>query len=97
MKTIIDKNTGEVLYASLNEVDLKDNEMLIDSLLTENFVNPYWNFANGTFYESATPEEIAQATTPTVTVNEVIIDIVTKQVETMSDEEKNELVQLLNT
>ncbi len=97
MKTIIDKNTGEVLYASLNEVDLKENEISIDSLLTENFVNPYWSFANSAFYESATPEEIAQATTPTVTVNDVIIDIVTKQVETMSDEEKNELVQLLNT
>ena len=95
MKTIIDKNTGQVLYASLNEVDLKENETSIDSLLTENFINPYWSFANSTFYESATPEEIAQATT--LTVNEVIIDLVTKQVETMTEEEKNGLIQLLNT
>ena len=97
MKTIIDRITGKVLYASLNEVDLKDNEMLIDSLLTENFVNPYWNFANGTFYENATEQEIALAQAPTVTVNEVIIELVTKQVEVMSEEEKNDLIQLLNT
>jgi hypothetical protein len=33
---------------------------------------------------------------PTLTVNEVIIDLVTKQVETMTEEEKNELITLLN-
>ena len=96
MKTIIDKNTGKVLFATLNEVDLKENEIAIDSLLTENFANPYWSFENSTFYENATAEEIAQATVPTLTVNEVIIDLVTKQVEVMSDEEKNELITLLN-
>jgi hypothetical protein len=96
MKTIIDKNTGEVLFATLNEVDLKQNEIAIDSLLTENFANPYWDFSNSTFYENATPEEIAQATLPTLTVNEVIIDLVTKQVETMTEEEKSELLTLLN-
>ncbi len=96
MKTIIDKNTGEVLFATLNEVDLKQNEIAIDNLLQDNFANPYWSFENSTFYENATAEEIAQATPPSLTVNEVIIDLVTKQVETMSDEEKNELITLLN-
>jgi hypothetical protein len=96
MKTIIDKNTGEVLFATLNEVDLKQNEIAIDNLLQDNFANPYWDFSNSTFYENATPEEIAESTPPTLTVNEVIIDLVTKQVETMSDEEKNELITLLN-
>lgn len=58
-------------------------------------VKEFWN---GTAWiEGATPEEIAQATTPTLTVNEVIIDLVTKQVETMTEEEKNNLLQLLNT
>jgi|688.fasta_scaffold1551779_2 hypothetical protein len=97
MKTIIDKNTGEVLFATLNEVDLKQNEIAIDNLLQDNFVSAYWSFENSTFYENATAEEIAQATVPTLTVNEVIIDLVTKQVETMTDEEKNDLLTLLNT
>jgi hypothetical protein len=33
---------------------------------------------------------------PTLTVNEVIIDLVTRQVETMTEEEKSELLTLLN-
>ena len=95
MKTIIDKITGKVLYASLNEVDLKDNEMLIDSLLTENFVNPYWNFANGTFYENATEQEIFEASQQNVNIDEVLIDLLSKQVSAMTDTEKNQLLQNL--
>jgi len=34
---------------------------------------------------------------PSLTVNEVIIDLVTKQVQVMSDEEKSELLTLLNS
>ena len=42
--------------------------------------------------------EVEQETTvPTLTVNEVIIDLVTRQVEVMSDEEKSELLTLLNS
>jgi hypothetical protein len=42
--------------------------------------------------------EVEQETTaPTLTVNEVIIDLVTRQVEVMSDEEKSELLNLLNS
>ena len=44
----------------------------------------------------AIEEEIAAAQTPTLTVNEVIIDLVTRQVEVMSEEEKSELLTLLN-
>jgi hypothetical protein len=33
---------------------------------------------------------------PSLTLNEVIIDLVTKQVEVMSEEEKSELLTLLN-
>ena len=52
---------------------------------------------NGTqWVEGATEEEIAAAQTPTLTVNEVIIDLVTRQVEVMSEEEKSELLTLLN-
>jgi hypothetical protein len=38
-----------------------------------------------------------EVTAPSLTLNEVIIDLVTKQVEVMSEEEKSELLQnLLN-
>lgn len=38
-----------------------------------------------------------EVTPPSLTVNEVIIDLVTRQVEVMSDEEKSELLTLLNS
>ena len=50
MKTIIDKNTGQVLYASIIEVDLSENEIAIDELLTESLENPYFDFETKTFY-----------------------------------------------
>jgi hypothetical protein len=34
---------------------------------------------------------------PSLTLNDVIIDLVTKQVQVMSDEEKSELLTLLNS
>ena len=37
-----------------------------------------------------------EVTPPSLTVNEVIIDLVTRQVEVMSEEEKSELLTLLN-
>lgn len=95
MKTIID-TTGKVLYATSIDIDLQSNEIAIDELLQDNFINPYWNFANSTFYENATEQEIAATTPPNLTVNEVIIDLVTRQVETMTEEEKSELLTLLN-
>jgi hypothetical protein len=50
MKTIIDKNTGQVLYASIIEVDLSENEIAIDELLTEEMENAYFDFETKTFY-----------------------------------------------
>jgi len=50
MKTIIDKNTGKVLYCSMVEVELLENEITIDELLTEEMENPYFNFNSKTFY-----------------------------------------------
>jgi len=97
MKTIIDSNTGKVLYATSIDIDLQSNEIAIDDLLQDNFINPYWNFANSTFYENATEQEISATTPPSLTLNEVIIDLVTKQVEIMTDEEKSELLTLLNS
>ena len=95
MKTIID-TTGKVLYATSIDINLQENEIAIDDLLQDNFINAYWDFANSRFYEGATEQEIAATTPPSLTVNEVIIDLVTRQVEVMSEEEKSELLTLLN-
>ena len=52
----------------------------------------------GILYETIDFEiEVEQEVTPpSLTVNEVIIDLVTRQVEVMSEEEKSELLTLLN-
>lgn len=52
MKTIIDKNTGQMLYCSAIEVDLQENEIAIDELLTEVFENPYFDFQTRSFYDN---------------------------------------------
>jgi len=53
----------------------------------------------GILYETIEFEiEVEQeVTAPSLTVNEVIIDLVTRQVEVMSEEEKSELLTLLNS
>jgi len=61
MKTIVDNNTGEVLFSTAIEVDLQDNQVLIDEIPTEYFVKPYFNFETRTFYDGATQEEINEA------------------------------------
>jgi len=50
MKTIIDKNTGKVLFCSMIEVELLENEISIDELLTEEMENPYFDFEKRIFY-----------------------------------------------
>lgn len=54
---------------------------------------------NGVDYETITFEqEVEQeVTAPSLTVNEVIIDLVTKQVETMTEEEKTDILQTILT
>ena len=48
IKTIVDKNTGEVLYASLVEVELQENEMLVNAS-SEDFT--HYNFETHEFYD----------------------------------------------
>jgi hypothetical protein len=50
MKTIIDKNTGKVLYCRKDEPTL-ENEMAVDLLLTIPMENPYYDFNTQTFYD----------------------------------------------
>jgi hypothetical protein len=95
MKTIID-TTGKVLYATSIDIDLQPNEIAIDNLLQDNFINPYWDFQNSNFYENATEQEILEE--PTLPIaNEIVIDLLTKQVETMTEEEKTGILQTLLT
>ena len=60
MKTIIDKNSGKLLYCVIEITTLQDNEIAVDELVTENFVSAFYNFETKEFYEGATPEEIAE-------------------------------------
>ena len=96
MKTIIDSITGKVLYATSIEVDLQENEIAIDNLLQDNFVNPYWDFENSKFYENATSQELLEEPIQPI-ANEIVIDLLTKQVETMTEEEKTDILQTLLT
>jgi hypothetical protein len=60
MKTIIEIATNKVVGVTYSNECL-ETETLIDELLTENLVSPFFNFDTRTFYEGATPEEIEQA------------------------------------
>jgi hypothetical protein len=60
MKTVINKQSGKVLFASANFEDT-DTEIGINEILTEYFVIPYFNQETKEFYEGATPAEIEQA------------------------------------
>lgn len=64
MKTIIDKNTGEVLFTSVIEVELQENESIIDYLLVDTYIKPYWDFEALSFYEGATIQEINDTKIP---------------------------------
>ena len=61
MKTIIDKKTGKVLYATILEFNDTETEIGVNELVTENFVKPYFDFKTKKFYEFATVEEIAES------------------------------------
>lgn len=59
MKTIINKQSGKVLFAIANFEDT-ETEIAIDEILTEPFIVPYFNQETREFYEGATQEEIEE-------------------------------------
>ena len=61
MKIILNATTGEVLFNTIIEIDLQDNQVSIDEVLTESYIKPYFNFETRTFYEGATLEEINES------------------------------------
>jgi hypothetical protein len=52
MRTIIDQTSGKVLYSIIDEIeiDLMENEVIIYEVVTDEFINPYYNFDQNTFY-----------------------------------------------
>jgi len=50
MKTIVDKKTGRVLFGTIIEVELLENEIAIEESLTQEMENPYFDFNTKTFY-----------------------------------------------
>lgn len=65
MKTVINKQSGKVLFASANFEDT-ETEIGIDEILTEFFILPYFNQETVAFYEGATQEEIAKLRTENI-------------------------------
>lgn len=59
MKTVINKQSGKVLFAIADWIDT-ETEIGIDEILTEFFIVPYFNQETGDFYEGATQEEIEE-------------------------------------
>lgn len=59
MKTIINKQSGKVLFATDGEFIETETEIGVDEKLTENFLVPHFNQTTREFYEGATEEEIA--------------------------------------
>jgi hypothetical protein len=60
MKTIIDENTGKVLFAAADDYQVLKNEMAVNEVLTDSFISPFFNKVSRTFYEGATAQEIAE-------------------------------------
>lgn len=58
MKTILETNTGKVLFAVIDNYELQEGQTSIDLLLTEEFVNPYYDFTTSSFYEGADSTEV---------------------------------------
>ncbi|WP_264521217.1 hypothetical protein [Flavobacterium sp. N1994] len=51
MKTVIDKNSGKVLFVTAIEVELSSDQILIDDYPTGDFNNPYYSTSKKEFYE----------------------------------------------
>jgi hypothetical protein len=89
MKTILEITSGKVLFVALEGYELQDNQTAIDLLLTEEFVNPYYDFATLSFYEGATTQEIndikiPQALEIDLYYTGLISDLLRKHIEKLS-------------
>ena len=53
LQFIVDKNTGQVLFATTVVIDLPENQVLVSENLPDNIENPYYDFITKTFYNYA--------------------------------------------
>lgn len=60
MKTIIQKATVKVVYCTDGDFQETETLIAVPELVTEDFVEAYFNWESRTFYEGATPEQISQ-------------------------------------
>ena len=59
MKTIIDKQSGKLLYATDDDnVKVSKNEIAIDIHLNTPMAKPFFNFETKEYYETATEQEV---------------------------------------
>jgi hypothetical protein len=89
MKTILETSTGKVLFAVIDNYELQEGQTSIDLLLTEEFINPYYDFTTLLFYEGATTQEIndikiPQALEIDLYYTGLISDLLRKHIEKLS-------------
>ena len=58
IKTVILIQTGEMLYSTFAEIELKEGEILVSEIANTPLVKAYFNFETRNFYEGATQIEI---------------------------------------
>lgn len=57
MKIIINKLTGQVLYATMVDIELSENIIAIEDVIPPGILIPFWDGEK--YYETITPAEIA--------------------------------------
>ena len=50
LKIIVDKNTGQVLFATIVNIELPEDQVLVSETLPDNIDNPYFDFTTRTYY-----------------------------------------------
>lgn len=60
MQTVLEKSTGKVVYCTDGEFQETETLIAVPELVTEDFVEAYFNWTDRTFYEGATAEQISQ-------------------------------------
>ncbi|WP_264520407.1 hypothetical protein [Flavobacterium sp. N1994] len=59
MKTVVEKQTGKVIYLTAIEVEISADQFIIDDYPQGEFNNPYYDFTKKLFYEGVPVSEVA--------------------------------------
>lgn len=60
MQTVLEKPTGKVVYCTDGEFQETETLIAVPELVTEDYVEAYFNWESRTFFEGATAEQILQ-------------------------------------